>query len=588
MMDTKLIEVALGKRAADLVVKNGSLVNVHTRELYRADVAICGARIAAVGVLPAGAIGPDTLVIDAEGKYVAPGFIDAHIHVESSMLTYTEFVKMVLPLGTTVVASDLMEATIVSGIEGMKEILAEAKKLPVSLFYPVPSFMEDESAWQTTGSILNPGMIEELLELPEAVGLAEVLVPPILNGSPVSERILAAAARLKKTAEGHAPALSGDALNAYASTGIRSDHESGSAEEALGKLRAGLRVLIREGAAAADLEACLPMLTEGKVDSRHCAMISDDIDAYYIKNRGHLDHKLRMATKAGLSPLEAIQMVTINPAESLKIDDEYGSVAPGKYADMVILESLESFAVDKVVAKGSLAVDGGVLVLDIQSPGYGPSLLHTVKLNKELSAEDMLIEAKDATGAKVRVIGASKTTLLTEALEEEVAAKDGFLRPDPARDLLSIACVERYGKNGSIGRSFIRGFGLKSGALATSVGHDHHNLTVVGANPEDMAMAVNRLKELEGGLVVVDGGKVVGELALPICGLLSTLSGQEVAAKQEELYGALKQRGVSMPSPFMTLSFITLIFIPAYGITDQGLMDVGSFKLVDPVLEWKH
>ena len=583
-MDTNLIDVALGKRPASLIVKGGTLINVHTKETYPADVAVFGDRIAAVGKLPEAAFGEDTVVIEAEGRYLAPGFIDAHIHVESSMLTYTEFVKMVLPLGTTAVATDLMEATIVSGIEGMKEILKEASTLPVSLFYPVPSFMEDESEWQTTGSVLRPEMIKELLDLPEAVGLAEVLVPPILAGSPISAHILEEAAKRGKTAEGHAPGLSGADLNAYASAGIRSDHESGTAEEALGKLRAGLRVLMREGAAAADLDECLKVITENNADSRHCAMISDDIDAYYISENGHMDYKVRKAVEAGVDPVTAIQMVTLNPAESLKVDDTHGSIAPGKFADIVLLDSLDSLNISSVVAKGELAAESGKLRKAIPTPSYGSVLKNTVKLSRKVEPEDLLISLPGKSSALVRVIGASKTSLLTEALEAELDVTDGVLLPDVAKDLLSIACVERYGKSGSVGKAFIKGFGLKSGAIATSVGHDHHNLTAVGADPADMALALNRIAELDGGLVVAEGGEILSEIPLPICGLLSPDGGMEVAEKQKEMYGILRRMGVDMPSPFMTLSFITLIFIPAYGITDRGLMDVADFKIVDPVV----
>lgn len=583
-MNIDLINTALGKAPAEMIIKNGTVINVHTREVYPADVAISHGRIAAVGELPETCFGSETIIINAEGKFISPGFIDAHIHVESSMLTYTEFVKMVLPLGTTTVASDLMEATIVSGIEGMKAILKEASSLPVNLLYPVPSFMEDESEWQTTGSILDASMIEELLDLPEAIGLAEVLVPPVLAGSPVSQKILEAARLRKLTAEGHAPALSGANLNAYASAGIRSDHESGSAEEALGKLRAGLRVLMREGAAASDLSSCLEVITKFGVDSRHCAMISDDIDAYYISRNGHMDHKVRMAVDAGVDPLEALQMVTLNPAESLKIDDEYGSVSPGKVADIVILDSLATIKVDSVVAKGQLVVEGGALKVSLPAPEYDDILLHTINLQKPLEAGDLMIHQDRGSQARVRVIGADRTSLLTEALEATLPIQNGVIQPDPSQDILSIACVERYGKNGSVGKSFIKGFGLKSGAIATSVGHDHHNLTALGADPADMALAINRIAELDGGLVVAENGKILSEIALPLCGLLTPTEGNQVAAMQEEMYQILKKLGVDMPSPFMTLSFITLIFIPAYGITDQGLMDVDRFEIVDPVL----
>ena len=584
MMDNRLIAVALGKEPADLVIRNGQLVNVHTAEVYQADVAVAGDRIAAVGELPEGVVGPDTKVIDAAGKYLAPGFIDAHIHIESSMLTYTEFAKMVVKHGTTAVASDLMEITIVSGVEGMKEVLDESEHTPVKLYYPVPAFME-ENGLQTTGSTLHAEMMDELIQLPQAVGLAEVLVPPILGGSPASAHMLELAETYHKTAEGHAPATYGANLNAYASAGINSDHESTNQEEALQKLRAGLRVLMREGSASTDLRACLKVLTENKADSRHCAMVSDDIDALHIKDCGHLDHKVRIAVEEGLDAVTAIQMVTLNPAESFRIDGECGSLAPGKYADVVLLSSLEQCKVEQVVSKGELIVDDGALTRDLKAPAYSDKLLGTVHM-PAVTGDDLVLKVDpSAKSAKVHVIGASPVSLLTEDLLADLPVVDGVVQPDLDNDILRIACVERYGKNGSIGKAFIKNFGLKSGAIAISVGHDHHNVSVVGSDPADMALAVNRIQDLQGGLVFVDGGKVVAEIALPICGLLADEEGEAVAEKLRALIAAMAQRGCTVPSPNVTLSFITLIFIPTLAISDQGLFDVASFQIIDPVVE---
>lgn len=587
-MDKQVIQVALGKAPADIVIQNGILVNVHTREAYPAEISIKGDKIAGIGNIPDSAIGPDTNIIDARGKYLCPGFIDAHIHVESSMLTYTEFVNTVLPMGTTCVATDLMEVTIVSGLEGLRAILDEGRSLPVTLKYPVPSFMGDESEFQTTGSVLRHQMIEELLRLPEAIGLAEVLVPPILAESPESEHVLELAHRLHKTAEGHAPATMGPDLCAYASTGIRSDHESTTKEEALEKLRCGLRVLMREGAASTDLKACLAAIVEAHIDPRHCAMVSDDIDALHLYTHGHMDHKIRMAVEAGVDPITAIQMATLNPAESLKIDDLHGSLVPGKYADIVLLTSLEDCTIDTVVAKGQTVVKEGQLIRRFSAPDYQEVLLDTVRFARELQPEDMVItapaEAKEAT---VHVIGASPTSLLTQARQTELKVQENHIASDVERDILHIACVERYGKNGNVGHSFIQGFGLKKGAIATSVGHDHHNITVVGTNAEDMLLAVERVRQLKGAIVVVEDGSVVGELALPIAGLLSRDEGSVVAQQQRELLERLRKLGCTMPSPFMTLSFITLIFIPDFGITDVGLMDVNTFSIIPPVINWR-
>ena len=583
-MDNALIEVALGKRPADTIIRNGKLINVLSGEIYETEIAVCGGKIASIGPLAEGTCGPCTRVIDAAGQYLAPGFLDAHIHIESSMLTYTEFAKMVVKHGTTAVATDLMEVTIVSGVEGMQEVLAESRNTPVKLFYPVPAFME-ENGLQTTGSTLHADMIDRLIQLPEAVGLAEVLAPPILAESPASAHMLELAKALRKTAEGHAPCLLGEALNAYAGAGVTSDHESTNREEALQKLRCGLRVLMREGSASTDLRECLKAVTEAHASTRRCSMVSDDIDALHISRFGHLDHKVRMAIAAGVDPVAAIQMVTLNPAENFHLDDRLGSIAPGRDADIVFLSSLEQCSVERVLSDGELIVDGGRLTRELPAPRYSSRLRNTVHLARPVTGDDLVLRVQpERASARVHVIGASPVSLLTEALEAELPVRDGVIQPDAAHDVLRIACVERYGKNGSIGRSFIRGFSLREGAVAISVGHDHHNITVVGSDPADMAAAVNRIAELQGGLVLVNGGKVLAEIPLPICGLLSDQDGETVAAELADLIEKMKALGCKVPSPNITLSFITLIFIPCLAITDQGLFDVRKFQLIDPVI----
>lgn len=584
-MNNHVIDVALGNAAADMVIKNGKLLNVHTGEIYETEIAIADKVIAAVGHLGENAIGENTKVIDAQGKIMVPGFIDAHIHFESSMLTYTEFSRMLVKHGTTAVATDLMEIAIVAGEEGINNVLRESEGLPVKLLQPIPAFMSEEGELQTIGAALYPEMIEKLIKGPHAVGLAEVLYPPILNKSPLSAWMLELAEKYGKTAEGHAPELYGAQLNAYASAGIRSDHESTNKEEALGKLRAGLRVLIREGSAAQDLDAVVKMITENNVDTRHCALVSDDIDMLHIYEKGHLDYKVRRAIKAGVDPVKAIQMVTLNPAESLKVDNKYGSIAPGKCADIVFLSDLENCTVDSVISNGEYVVENGETIYEYKKPEYSSVMLNTVKLSKEITGDDLVIKTDaNAKKAKVRVIGAKPTSLLTDALEAELDVVDGVIMPNAAEDVLRIACVERYGKGGSIGKSFIKGFGISKGAIATSVGHDHHNITVVGSDAEDMAAAVNRIKELNGGLVIAEDGKVKYELPLPICGLLTDLSGEESALILKKMQEDLQAKGCEMGSPYMTLAFITLIFIPFYGITDKGLVDVINGKVIDPVI----
>ncbi|SCW72811.1 Adenine deaminase [Paenibacillus tianmuensis] len=583
-MNGHVIDVALGKQPADVVIKNGKLVNVLTKEIYLADIAIADGVIAATGELAPGCIGEKTKVIDAKGKYLAPGFIDAHIHFESSMLSFTEFNRVVLTKGTTAVASDVMEVSIVSGYKAIKEVLKEAEGLPVKLLNPILGFTQEDETVQTVGATMDSDVLDELISMPSAIGFAETTPHTVLSKNPMFVRIKELADKYKKTLEGHAPELRGPELNAYASVGIRSDHECVAADEELDKLRHGIRVLIREGSAAKDLKACIKVITENQVDPRYCSIVSDDIDMHYILTNGHLDHKVRMVVQEGVDPVVALQMVTINPAESLKVDDRYGSIAPGKCADVVFLSDLENCTVVDVVANGELVVENGKVIYEFKPYDYPDFMRNTVHLPKKMTADDLVLRVDNAkSSAKVRVIGTHGHTLLSDALEAELSVEDGVIKPDVTNDILHVACIERYGKNGSIGRAFVKGFGFKRGAVATSVGHDHHNVTAIGADANDMAMAINRLGELGGGIVVVNEGKVLYELALPICGLLCTQDGIESAKVLAAMQNYLAEIGCQMESPMLSLSFVTLT-IPSYAITDQGLIDVAALKPVDPII----
>lgn len=580
-----IIDTALGKRSADLVIKNGQLINVITGEIYPADIAVCGRYIAAVGSLADGTVGPDTRVIDAEGKYLAPGFIDAHIHFESSMLSYTEFNRVVLTRGTTAVASDVMEVSIVSGFPAIQEIFKEAENLPVKLVNPIVAFVPEDESIQTVGEPFCQEHLEELLSMPDSVGFAETVPAIVLEKRPELWKMIELSKKYGKTMEGHAPELTGYELCAYASAGIRSNHECVSKEEALQNVRNGIHLLIREGSAAKDLKECIRAVTENQIDPRFCSLVSDDIDMHYILKNGHLDHKVRMAVEAGVDPVTAIQMVTINPAESLKIDDRYGSITPGKYADIVFLSDLVACEVTDVVANGILSLKEKEVVYPFQEYRYPESMMHTVRLQHPVSGDDMVIHTEEgASKVLARTIGVSGTSLISEMLEEELEVKDGVVCPDADRDILHIACVERYGKNGNIGRAFVKGFGLKKGAMATSMGHDHHNITVLGADPEDMAAAVNRIAELEGGIVIVENGQVIYELPLPVCGLLCIEDGLKAAEILGKMQDHLRSVGCPMESPFMSLSFVTLT-IPGYAITDKGLVDVKRMECVPPLLK---
>ena len=426
----------------------------------------------------------------------------------------------------------------------------------------------------------------EMISTDHAVGFAELMPDFILQRSGQARQLWNLARQYGKTLEGHCPGLSDPELSAYASVGIRSDHECVTKEEAREKLRHGLHLLIREGSASQDLEECIKVITEDGMDDRYCSLVSDDIDMEHILTYGHMDHKVRMAVKAGVDPVTAIRMVTINPAESLKIDDRYGSLTPGKCADIVILTDLSACSVRDVISNGAVAVSNGKVDYAFDEFRYAPFMENTVHLLKPVTAEDFRIKAPaGTTKARVRVMQVSGRSLYSEAKEAVLPVIDGEICCNEETDVMHAACVERYGKNGGIGKAFISGFGFTRSSIASSVGHDHHNITVIGKNLEDMALCVNRIAETGGGLVIAEKGEIIFELPLPICGLLATMDGEEAAVRLSGMQKYLREQGCWMMSPFMSLTFTTLP-IPAYAITDKGLIEVKTSSIRDPVLEW--
>ena len=585
-MNEKLMDVALGNRPADLIITGGKLVNVLTREIYPADISVADGMIAAVGKLAPGAFGEKTRIVNANGNYLVPGFIDAHIHFESSMLTFRSFNRLVLPHGTTVIASDVMEISIVAGYKAIKEVFREAEGLPVKLVNPVLAVSELDDSLQTVGDHLSSDVLEDMISKDHAVGFAELMPDFILRRSGQVRQLWNLAKHYGKTLEGHCPGLSDPELSAYASVGIRSDHECVTREEAREKLRHGLHLLIREGSASQDLEECIKVITEDGMDARYCSLVSDDIDIEHILTLGHMDHKVRMAVKAGVDPVTAIQMVTINPAESLKIDDRYGSLTPGKCADIVILKDLGECSVRDVVANGTVVVSDGKVNFAFDEFRYAPFMENTVRLQKNVTAEDLRIKAPaEAAKARVLVMQVSGRSLYSESKEAVLPVINEEICCCEEADIMYAACVERYGKNGGIGKAFISGFGFNRSSIASSVGHDHHNITVIGKNLEDMALCVNRIAEIGGGVVIAEKGVIIFELPLPICGLLATMDGEEAAVLLARMQKYLREQGCGMMAPFMSLSFTTLP-IPDFAITDKGLIEVKTLLIKDPVLEF--
>ncbi len=578
-----------GKRKADIAVTKGNIVNVLSGEIYQGDVAIADDRIISIGDVSA-YIGENTQIIDAEGKFVAPGFIDGHIHPESSNLSMTSFAKIVLQHGTTTIMTDLHEIGVVSGLEGIEAVLDEAKKTDLGLYFVVPSHVPFAPNLETSGGTFDAKIIEKALQREDAVGLSEIVAPYLINGFPELIKAIEATRNANKSLQGHLPETSGVGLDACIAAGVETDHEALEAKEALEKLRKGLHVMMREGSAAHNLPECIKIITENNVDTTNCSIVTDDLHTIDAVDRGHLDEALRTAMASGVDFVTAVQMITINAARAFHLDWEIGSLAPGRLANVTILEDDKKPVVIGVISKGKVVVKDSSLLVDYPVIAHDQVLLNTVTLpNGKVTPEDLLISVDPkATSAKVLGMRTLDWIPITIAQEGVLPVKDGFVQADTEQDLLLIAQVERYGKNGNIGKAFMAGFNLKKGAMASSVAHDNHNIIVIGTNAEDMALAVNRCAEIGGGQVVVADGKVMQEISYPICGLLSDLDAPVMAQKKKELIAASHELGSKIGFPFMFLSFIGLAAIPEYAITDKGFIDVIKQQIIDPVVSLEY
>jgi adenine deaminase len=550
----KLIDVASGRRKADLVIKDAEIINVLTEEFIKADIAICGDKIAGIGSYDG------IKEINANGLYAVPGLIDGHTHLEMSMLSVTEFARLVVPRGTTSVVADPHEIANVLGKDGIRVLIEEAKTTPLKVFFEVPSCVPS-SPLETPGAIITAEDVAEILEWDNVIGLAEVMnYPGVVNCDEEVLKKIVVAKQKGKIVDGHCPMLTGKNLNAYISAGIGSDHENTSENEAMEKLRLGMRVMIREGSVARNLKSLLNLAKNGY---RWCMLVTDgDRTVRDLIEQGYLDYVYRRAVEEGVDPIKALQMCTINPAEYFGINA--GLIAPGRFADVVLLRDLERFEVAKVVANGELV---GEIKRTYSYPEF---VKKSVKIKKPITPEDIKIEGKGVA----RIIKVIEGEIVTGEEREYVEGVD------VERDILKIVVVERHKATGNIGKAYIRGFGLKRGAIATSIAHDAHNIVAVGVSDEDICKAVNRIAELQGGIVVVDGD-VKAELQLDIAGLMSEESAEVVAEKLDKIHEEIKRLGCKLKSPILALSFMALPVIPKLKVTDLGLVDVEEFKVVD-------
>ncbi|OYT50945.1 MAG: adenine deaminase [Desulfurococcales archaeon ex4484_204] len=581
-----VLNAALGKEPPDLVIEGGNIVNVYTGEVYRSDVLIKGSYIAKVGKFKGGPSG--VKVINASGKFVVPGFIDGHIHIESSLLSIPRFAEAVLPHGTTSVVTDLHEIGIVLGLRGIRFMLDIARKTPLKVFLMVPSHIPFMPGLETVGSEFGVKEIEEALGWDESVALSEVVAAQLLGLHEELLKSIELTFRMRKLVEGHGPALTGGVLQAFATAGIASDHESVSCEEGLEKLRLGIELMVREGSVATNLSEVIKVVTQRHVDVSKVMLVSDDVSCIDLVTLGHMDYKVRRAVEEGVDPVKAIQMVTINTAKHFRIDDVVGSIAPGRIADLVIVNNLRDLTIDTVVASGEVVFSGGRLTTSIPEPEYPEEFLKTIRVKRRVLPEDFKVRIPVRDGiARVRVIGVRDGTLLKDALVDELKVVNGEVVPDVAKDVLKVAVIERHKATGNVGIGFVKGFGIKEGALGTTIAHDHHNITVIAVNDEDAALATNTLIDLSGGIAVVRNGEVLSKIKLPIAGLLSHEPPHKVKEEMKAIYSSIRDLGCKLRDPIIHLSFITATAIPAYGISDKGLIDVMERKVVDIVVEYR-
>ena len=558
----RLIAVARGDAEPDLVIAGARVFSVFTREWLEGDVAVAGGRIAGVGRHAGGER------IEAGGRPLVPGLIDAHVHLESSKLLPSEFARVVVPRGTTTVVCDPHEIANVLGVEGAHWLLDATDGLPLRV-YVMASSCVPASALESPQRALGAAEMAGLLERRRTIGVAEVMdFPAVIAGDPA---VLAKVA-LHEHVDGHAPGVTGRALDAYVAAGIHSDHEATTWEEALEKRRRGLWVLIREASNARNLSALLELVR--RYGPEHCAFCTDDREPDTLVREGHLDAMCRQAVAEGIAPEDALLMATLHPARYHGLRD-LGAIAPGYRADLVLLDSLERFDAALVVAGGRIAARAGE-PLPLAAPEIPDWVSGTVRAAPLEPGAFRL----GPPAERVRVIDIAPGQLVTGAAEERPTVRDGRVVADPARDLAAIAVVERHHGTGRIGRGLVRGFGLRAGAFASTVAHDAHNIVVVGMDDADMAACVARLAELGGGIVVARGGEVRGELPLPVAGLLSDLPAEAVVERMDALTALLAGQGVEIPSPFMTLSFLALSVIPELKVTDHGLVDVERARVV--------
>lgn len=567
---TNLINAARGIEKADLVIKNANIVNVLSEEIHKGDIAIKDGMIAGIGENYLG-----EKEIDVNGAYVTPSFIDGHVHLESSMMLPKEFAKVVLPAGTTTVIIDPHEISNVLGLHGISFMHEAVKNLPIDVYTMLPSCVP-ATPFETSGFDLNSYDLSLLIDKPWVLGIAEMMnFPGVLNLDKNVMAKLELAKSRGKCIDGHAPYLRGKDLCAYIASGVKSDHECTTPDEAIEKLRLGMYVMIREGTAAKDLDALIPVLKN--CNTRKCIFVTDDRHPADLKE--HINGMVRRAVEAGVNPVKAVQIASLNTAEYFGLKN-LGAIAPGYKADLLILPDLKSFKPDVVIKNGQVVAQDGKLTTEM-SDCDSLSMRNSVNVRWITPYDFMIPTSVDLESAKVNAIEVVPHQLITKSVISEVNVIDGNAVSNVENDTLKICVIERHRATGNIGKGFVKGFNLKCGAIASTVAHDSHNMIVVGTNDEDMYKAAVALIKCQGGKVVVKDGEIISELSLPIAGLISDKDFDYVVGKCEELNKAAHSIGCKLEDPFMTMGFLSLPVIPELKITDKGVFDTSKFDFVD-------
>ncbi len=584
-----LVDVAMGRKPADLVIKAGRWVCVQSGEIIdNTDIAISGERIAFVGPDASHTIGDETQVLDAAGRYLVPGLLDGHVHIESGMLTVTEFVRAVLPHGTTGMFIDPHEIANIFGLEGVRMMVDEAAVQPIHIWVQVPSCVPSAPGLETPGAAIGPEEVAEAMTWPGVIGLGEVMnFPGVFYSDEKMHDEMAETRMAGKVIGGHyaSPDI-GLPFHGYVAGGPEDDHEGTRLEDAVIRVRQGMKAMLRLGSGWLDVAVQIKAVTEMGMDPRHFMLVTDDIHSGTLVYEGHMDRVVRHTIEQGVEPLTVIQMASLNTAEHFGVARDVGQIAPGRYADILLVGDLHAFTVEEVIAKGRIVSEHGKLLIDLPPFEYHSKVKSSIRLGHKLSAEDFIISVPDDGIHSVNVIGVVENQAPTEHLRMELEAAEGQIHTDIANDLAKVAVIERHQRTGEVVVGLVHGFEFtKRCAIGSTVAHDSHHMVIVGTDEASMAVAANELAQVGGGQVVVLEEEVIAIVELPIAGIMSNEQAEIVAEKAEKVLDAFRKCGCTLNNANMQLSLLALVVIPELRISDKGLVDVTKFEIIPLINE---